>query len=71
MEHDNQSHRLADNAAIMRFRRLLPESTATAHAIDRGAPLEDIAHRAVEDGYIDEAVDFAPLVDACVRQCSS
>jgi hypothetical protein len=41
--------------AIREFRRMLPGSTNTARAIDHGAPWEQTAINAVNDGYIYDA----------------
>jgi hypothetical protein len=37
---------------IGQFRRMLPEESATAQAIDRKEPWERIARNAVDDGYL-------------------
>jgi len=54
---------------VTRFRRLLPANTATAQAIDQHEPWEQIAIKAISDGYIHSADQFVLFVEACL-QCS-
>ena len=52
---------------IAQFREMLPGRSATAQAIDRKDPWEQIALRAVEDGYIDLADQFNGFVEICLK----
>jgi hypothetical protein len=54
---------------IAQLRPMLPKNTAMAQAIDRHDPLERIAMKAIDDGYIEIADEFAQFVEACVRHC--
>ena len=53
---------------IVQFRRILPTNTSTAQAIDQNEPWEQIAMKAIEDGYIEAADEFVQFVEACVRR---
>ena len=55
---------------IGQFRRMLPEESATARAIDRQEPWERIALNAVNDGYIEFANEFASFIEVCLRRNS-
>ena len=46
---------------------MLPKDTAFAQAIDRHEPWEQIAIKAIDDGYIEIADEFVRFVEACVR----
>jgi hypothetical protein len=52
---------------IAEFREMLPGRSATAQAIDRKEPWEQIALKAVEDGYIELADQFDAFVEVCLR----
>ncbi len=54
--------------AIEQFRHMLPAKTATARAIDGHEPWEQIARKAIDDGYIELADEFVLFVEACVRR---
>ena len=54
--------------AINQLRQMLPKNTATAHAIDQHEPWDQIATKAIEDGYIYAAHEFVRFVEACVRR---
>ena len=47
---------------------MLPADLATAQAIDRHEPWEQIATKAIADGYIERADEFVRFVEACVRR---
>ena len=53
---------------IAEFREMLPDQCATAQAIDRSEPWEQIAAKAVEDGYIELADQFDRFVEVCLRR---
>jgi hypothetical protein len=55
---------------IAQFREMLPGRSATAQAIDRKDPWEQIALRAVEDGYIELADEFDGFVEICLRRAA-
>jgi len=55
---------------IAEFREMLPGSSATAQAIDRKEPWEQIALKAVEDGYIELADKFNGFVELCLRKAA-
>ena len=54
--------------AVSEFRRMLPDRTATAQAIDRGEPWERIALNAVNDGYIESASELSTFLEVCLRR---
>ena len=58
------------NAArdLPRIRRMLPEESATARAIDRQEPWERIALNAVDDGYIEFANELGSFIEVCLRR---
>ena len=53
---------------IGQFRRMLPEESATAQAIDRREPWERIALNAVNDGYIEFANELGSFIEVCLRR---
>ncbi len=53
---------------IAEFREMLPGQCATAQAIDRKEPWEQIALKAVEDGYIELADQFDAFVEICLHR---
>ena len=53
---------------IAEFREILPDQCGTAQAIDQREPWEQIALKAVEDGYVESANQFTALVEACLRR---
>jgi hypothetical protein len=53
---------------ITQLRHMLPTGTATARAIDEHEPWEQIAMKAIDDGYIESADEFVRFVEACVRR---
>ena len=55
---------------IAEFREMLPSQSATAQAIDRNEPWEQIALKAVEDGYIELADQFDAFVEICLRRAA-
>jgi len=52
---------------ITQLRHMLPTNTATARAIDQHEPWEQIALKAIDDGYIEVADEFVQFVEVCVR----
>ena len=55
---------------VAEFREMLPGQSATARAIDRNEPWEQIALKAVEDGYIELADQFDGFVGVCLRKAA-
>jgi hypothetical protein len=55
---------------ITEFREMLPDQCGTAQAIDRKEPWEQIALKAVEDGYIELADQFSKFVEICLRRAA-
>ena len=55
---------------IGQFRRMLPEESSTAQAIDRHEPWERIALNAVDDGYIEFANELGSFIEVCLRRSS-
>ena len=55
---------------IAEFREMLPGRSATAQAIDRNEPWEQIALKAVEDGYIELADQFNGFLEICLRRAA-
>jgi len=53
---------------IMEFRRILPAKSATAQAIDQHEPWEQIALKAIDEGYIKFADEFNAFVETCLRR---
>jgi len=53
---------------IEQLRHMLPTNTATAQAIDRHESWEQVAMKAIEDGYIEAADEFVRFVEACARR---
>jgi hypothetical protein len=53
---------------IAEFREMLPDQCSTAQAIDRKEPWEQIALKAVEDGYIELADQFSGFIEVCLRR---
>jgi hypothetical protein len=53
---------------IMEFRQILPPTCATAQAIDQREPWEQIALKAIDDGYIEFADEFNAFVETCLRR---
>ena len=53
---------------IGQFRRMLPEESATAQAIDRREPWERIALNAVNAGYIEFANELGSFIEVCLRR---
>ncbi len=53
---------------ITQFRTRLPAQSKTAQAIDRQDPFEEIAFKAIDEGY-DEFVDeFSKFMEVCLRR---
>lgn len=53
---------------VSELRQMLPTHTATAQAIDQHEPWEQIAMKAIDDGYVENATEFVQFVEACVRR---
>jgi hypothetical protein len=52
---------------VTRLRHMLPTNTATAQAIDQKEPWDQIAMKAIDDGYIESADEFIQFVEAFLR----
>jgi hypothetical protein len=66
MGHNNDLSGLEEFLA--EFRAMLPAKSETARAIDQQAPFEQIAFKAIDDGYIDFADQFSRFVETCLRR---
>src|SRR5258706_14283755 len=55
---------------IAEFREMLPGRSATAQAIDRNAPWQQIALKAAVDGYIELEDRFDAFVEVCLRRAA-
>ena len=53
---------------IAEFREMLPGQCATAQAIDRKEPWEQVAAKAVEDGYIELPDQFGEFLEICLQK---
>ena len=53
---------------IAEFREMLPDQCGTAQAIDRKEPWEQIALKAVEDGYIELADQLGGFMEVCLKR---
>ena len=55
---------------IAEFRLMLPAQSKTAQAIDRQDPFEQIAHRAIDEGYLEFVDQFSRFMEICLRRCT-
>ena len=53
---------------LAELRPTLPAQSRTAQAIDRREPFESIAHRAIDDGYIDFAEQLNMFMETRLRR---
>ena len=53
---------------VAEFREMLPAQCETAQAIDRQEPFEQIAYKAIDDGYIEFAHEFSRFMEICLRR---
>ena len=53
---------------VAEFREMLPAQCETAQAIDRQDPFEQIAYKAIDDGYIEFAYEFSRFMEICLRR---
>ena len=53
---------------IAEFRPMLPAQCKTAQAIDRREPFEEIAHKAIDEGYIQFVDQFGKFMEICLRR---
>jgi len=53
---------------VAEFREMLPPQSETAQAIDRQEPFEQIAYKAIDDGYIEFAYEFSRFMEICLRR---
>ena len=51
---------------VAEFREMLPAQCETAQAIDRQAPFEQIARKAIDDGYIEFADRLNRFMEICL-----
>jgi hypothetical protein len=53
---------------LAEFRPTLPAQSRTAQAIDRRAPFDQIACKAIDDGYIEFADRLNRFMEICLRR---
>ena len=53
---------------LAEFRPTLPAQSRTAQAIDRQAPFEQIARKAIDDGYLEFADRLNRFMEICLRR---
>jgi hypothetical protein len=53
---------------IAEFRPMLPAQSKTAQAIDRRDPFDEIAHKAVDEGYLQFVDQFSRFMEICLRR---
>jgi len=53
---------------IAEFRPMLPAKSKTAQAIDRRDPFEEIAHKAIDEGYLQFVDQFSRFMEICLRR---
>jgi hypothetical protein len=53
---------------IAEFRVMLPAQSKTAQAIDGQDPFERIAHKAIDEGYIEFVDQFSRFMEICLRR---
>ena len=53
---------------IAEFRPMLPARSKTAQAIDRCDPFEEIAHKAIDEGYLQFVDQFSEFREICLRR---
>jgi hypothetical protein len=53
---------------VAEFRVRLPAQSKTAQAIDRKDPFEQIAFKAIDEGYIEFVDQFSKFMETCLRR---
>jgi hypothetical protein len=53
---------------LAEFRPMLPAQSKTAQAIDRQDPFEEIAHKAIDEGYLQFVDQFSKFMEICLRR---
>ena len=53
---------------IAEFRVMLPAQSKTAQAIDRQDPFEQIAFKAIDEGYTEFVDQFSKFMEVCLRR---
>jgi hypothetical protein len=53
---------------IAEFRPMLPAQSKTAQAIDRQDPFEEIAHTAIDEGYLQFVDQYSKFMEICLRR---
>jgi hypothetical protein len=53
---------------IAEFRPMLPAQSKTAQAIDQHDPFDEIAHKAIDEGYLQFADQFSKFMEICLRR---
>ena len=62
-------HSVSDlEVLIAEFRPMLPAQSKTAQAIDRRDPFDEIAHMAVDEGYLQFVDQFSKFMEICLRR---
>ena len=55
---------------VSEFRLRLPAQSKTAQAIDRRDPFEQIAFKAIDEGYVEFVDQFSRFMENCLRRSS-
>ena len=53
---------------ISEFREMLPAQSRTAQAIDQRDPFEEIAFKAIDEGYVEFVDQFSKFMEICLRR---
>src|SRR6267378_2076057 len=53
---------------VAEFRTMLPAQCKTAQAIDRQEPFEEIAFKAIDEGYVEFVDQFSKFMEICLRR---
>jgi len=53
---------------IAEFRVMLPAKSKTAQAIDRQDPFEQIAFKAIDEGYVEFVDQYSKFMEICLRR---
>lgn len=56
---------------ITKLRLTLPENSGLAQAIDQHEPREQIAMKAIDDGYIETLDEFVQFAEVCARHSAT
>ncbi len=53
---------------IAEFRPMLPAQSRTSQAIDRRGPFEEIAHKVIDEGYLQFVDQYSRSMEICLRR---